>query len=91
MIVAFVLIQSKCSRIFPLLIALQDFVNDEIYEECAPLATFESAIRVVEYEFRERVVDNMEFDFLKRTQSKDDVTEGVGESVELRFSHIAAD
>jgi len=43
------------------LIALQDFVNDKIYEECAPLATFESALRVIEYEYKERIVNHTEF------------------------------
>jgi hypothetical protein len=61
MIISYLLVQSGCKRIFSLLIALQDFVNDKIYEECAPLATFESAIRVIEYELRERIVNNTEF------------------------------
>ena len=61
MIIAYLLVQSRCERIFSLLVCLQDFVNDQIYEDCAPLATFESAIRVIEFEFRERMVASTEF------------------------------
>jgi len=61
MIIAYVIVQSGCSNILPLIVALQDFVNDQIYEECAPMATFESAIRVVEFEFHDKVVDYMSF------------------------------
>ena len=66
MIIAYVLVKSRCHKVFPLLIALQDFVNDQIYEECAPLATFESAIRVIEYEFREKCIENPDFTSLKQ-------------------------
>lgn len=65
MVIAYVLVQARCERVLPLLIALQDFVNDQVYEECAPLATFESAIRVIEYEYRERVSDEVDFSHLK--------------------------
>lgn len=78
MIVAYVLAQARCDRVFALLVALQDFVNDQIYEECAPLATFESAIRVLEYEYRERAEDVVEFNLDAHDDHKDEL---------LRFSH----
>lgn len=86
MIIAYVIVQSKCHKIFPLLLALQDFVDDQIYEECAPLATFESAIRVIEYEFREKCLENVDFSCLKpETDAKEPLPEN---SLDLlRFSH----
>ena len=40
---------------------MQDFVNDQLYEECAPIATLESAIKVVQYEFEDKIVNHMSF------------------------------
>jgi len=33
--------------------AAEDFVNLNHYDECAPLATLESAIKVIEFEYGE--------------------------------------
>ena len=46
-ITAYVLVQAGVSNIVPQLYAMQDFLNDQLYEECAPMATLESAIKVV--------------------------------------------
>jgi hypothetical protein len=73
--------------VFALLVALQDFVNDQIYEECAPLATFESAIRVIEYEYRERCVDNIDFNFLNKKVEEDGQPKITTGELPLRFSH----
>ena len=60
MIIAFVLTQaSDClQELVPMLYAVQSFVNDTLYEECAPLATFESAFKVISFEFEEHVVNH---------------------------------
>ena len=39
------------------LVAALDFSNDLDYEECAPLATFESAIKVILFEFEEKILN----------------------------------
>ena len=41
-----------------MLYAVQSFVNEQLYEECAPLATFESACKVVRFEFEENFITN---------------------------------
>ena len=46
-ITAYVLVQAGVPSIVPQLYAMQDFINDQLYEECAPMATLESAIKVV--------------------------------------------
>ena len=44
-----------------MLYAIQPFINDTLFEECAPLATFESACNVVKYEFEQCVVNHAAF------------------------------
>ena len=60
MIIAFVLTQAGDSikELVPMLYAVQSFVNETLYEECAPLATFESAFKVISFEFEENVVNH---------------------------------
>ena len=54
-ITAYVLVQAGVSSIVPQLYAMQDFINDQLYEECAPMTTLESAIKVVRFEFEDIV------------------------------------
>ena len=63
MIIAFVLTQAGDSlkELVPMLYAVQSFVNETLYEECAPLATFESAFKVISFEFEENVVNHQSF------------------------------
>lgn len=89
MIIAHVVVQARCHRVFPLLIALQDFVNDQIYEECAPLATFESAIRVIEYEYREKCLET-DFSSLKQDQPHQPAPDSNKMLDLLRFSHTGS-
>ena len=44
-----------------MLYAVQSFVNETLYEECAPLATFESAFKVISFEFEENIVNHQSF------------------------------
>ena len=55
MIISFVLTQAaeSCKELVPMLFAVQAFVNEQLYEECAPLATFESAFKVISFEFED--------------------------------------
>ena len=46
-ITAYVITKARAPQIIPMLYALMDFINDTLYEECAPIATLESAIKVV--------------------------------------------
>ena len=46
-ITAYVITKARVPQIIPMLYALMDFINDTLYEECAPIATLESAIKVV--------------------------------------------
>ena len=46
-ITAYVLVKAGISQVVPQLYAMMDFINDTLYEECAPIATLESAIKVV--------------------------------------------
>ena len=46
-ITAYVITKARAPQIIPMLYALMDFINDALYEECAPIATLESAIKVV--------------------------------------------
>ena len=60
MIIAFVLTQAadSCTELVPMLYAVQSFVNEMLYEECAPLATFESAFKVISFEYEENVINH---------------------------------
>ena len=55
MVTAFALTQAAegCKELVPMLYAVQDFVNEQLYEECAPMATFESAFKVISFEYEE--------------------------------------
>ena len=53
MVITYAIIQAECPNILPLLHAAEDFVNINQYEECAPLATVESAIKVIQFEYGE--------------------------------------
>ena len=55
MVISYVLAQAakSCSDLVPMLYAVQAFVNEQLYEECAPLATFESACKVIQFEYEE--------------------------------------
>jgi len=55
MVIAYVLTQvgSACKDFIPRLYATQAFVNEILYEECAPLATFEAASKVIQFEYEE--------------------------------------
>ena len=55
MVIAFVLtqVESACEDFVPRLLATQAFINEQLYEECAPLATFEAACKVVQFEYEE--------------------------------------
>lgn len=44
-----------------MLYVVQSFVNEQLYEECAPLATFESACKVISFEFEENVINHQTF------------------------------
>ncbi len=51
MIVSYVITQANAKMLLPMLHAVSDFISDQIYEESAPMATFESAMRVIQFEF----------------------------------------
>ena len=57
MVIAYVLTQvgSACKDFIPRLYATQAFVNEILYEECAPLATFEAASKVIQFEYEEHL------------------------------------
>ena len=57
MVACFSVTQAGCSSIMAALGAALDFSNDLDYEECAPLATFESAIKVILFEFEEKILN----------------------------------
>ena len=60
MVMAYILTQAVagCTDFIPMLYAVQNFVNETLYEECAPLATFESATKVVSFEFEDNIVNH---------------------------------
>ena len=60
-ITAYVITKARAPQIIPMLYALMDFINDTLYEECAPIATLESAIKVVQFEFEDKIVNNQSF------------------------------
>lgn len=57
MVIAYILTQvlprSAIENFVPSLYATQDFMNEQLFEECAPLATFEAACKVVQFEYEE--------------------------------------
>jgi hypothetical protein len=55
MIVTYAIIQAGCCNVLPLLHAAEDFVNMNQYDECAPLATLESAIKIIQFEYEEKI------------------------------------
>ena len=59
MVIAYVLTQlpnKAVEEFVPSLYATFDFMNEQLFEECAPLATFEAAIKVVQFEYEENIV-----------------------------------
>jgi hypothetical protein len=38
-----------------------DFTNELDYDECAPMATFESAIKVIQFEFEDKALNKQSF------------------------------
>ena len=59
MVVVYAIVQAGCPNILPLLHAAEDFVNINQYDECAPLATVESAIKVIQFEYEEYKQKNL--------------------------------
>ena len=55
------LVRAGTIQIIPQLYAMMDFINDTLYEECAPIATLESAIKVVQFEFQDKVINHQSF------------------------------
>ena len=61
MVACYAVTQAGCSSIMAQLVATLDFSNDLDYEECAPLATFESAVKVILFEFEEKILNRQSF------------------------------
>lgn len=55
MIASYVLSQVASEKLVAQIYALQDFVNEQLYEECAPIATFEAAIKVIQLEYEDKL------------------------------------
>jgi len=69
MIACYAITQAGCKSVMPILLAALDFTNELDYDECAPMATFESAIRVIQFEFEEKALNRVSF--LSETSSAD--------------------
>ena len=63
MVIAYVLTQTpeSCNDLIPMLYAVQQFANEQLFDECAPLATFESAINVIKFEFEQNIINDQSF------------------------------
>ena len=77
MVACYSVTQSGCSTIMAQLVASLDFSNDLDYEECAPLATFESAIKVILFEFEEKVLNRQSFASEVSGQDSSDVRQTI--------------
>lgn len=56
MVISYVLVQSESKQFIPMFFALSAFISENIYEECAPMATFESAMRVIQFEYESKML-----------------------------------